>query len=84
MNKIFEGKIVSLKTDKTAVVEIVRYVPHRLYKKLLKRSKNFKADTGNVEVKLGDKVKIVETKPISKNKNFKVLEVVKWFSTERY
>jgi small subunit ribosomal protein S17 len=75
--KTFEGKIVSLKMNKTAVVEIVRRTPHPLYKKLLRRSKKFKADTAGLELVLGQKVKIVETKPIAKGKFFKVLEVVK-------
>lgn len=75
--KTFEGKIVSLKMNKTAVVEIVRRTPHPLYKKLLRRSKKFKADTNGLELVVGQKVKIAETKPIAKGKFFKVLEVVK-------
>jgi small subunit ribosomal protein S17 len=75
--KTFEGKIVSLKMNKTAVVEIIRRTPHPLYKKLLKRSKKFKADTGDLTLVLGQKVKIAETKPISKGKFFKVMEVIK-------
>jgi small subunit ribosomal protein S17 len=77
MHKTIDGKITSLKMNKTAIVEVVRYTPHRLYKKLLRRSKNFKADTEGVEVKVGDKVRIVETKPIAKGKFFKILEVLK-------
>lgn len=75
--KTFNGKVVSLKMQNTVVVEVGRKMPHPLYKKLLKRSKKFKADTNGIELKLGDKVKIVETKPISKDKSFKVLEVTK-------
>lgn len=75
--KVFEGKVVSLKMNKTAVVEIVRRTPHPLYKKLLRRSKRYKADTGDLTLVLGQKVKIVETKPISKGKFFKVTEVIK-------
>ena len=75
--KIFEGKIVSLKMNKTAVVEIVRRTPHPLYKKLLRRSKKYKADTAGLELVLGQKVKIAETKPMSKGNFFKVMEVVK-------
>ena len=75
--KTLEGKIVSLKMNKTAVVEIIRRTPHPLYKKLLKRSKKFKADTGDLTLVLGQKVKIAETKPISKGKFFKVMEVIK-------
>ena len=75
--KALEGKIVSLKMNKTAVVEIVRRTPHPLYKKLLRRSKRYKADTGDLTLTLGQKVKIAETKPISKGKFFKVMEVIK-------
>jgi small subunit ribosomal protein S17 len=75
--KTMEGKIISLKMNKTAVVEVVRYVPHKLYKKLLKRSKNFKVNKEGFELKLGDRVKISEVKPISKGKHFKITEVLK-------
>ncbi len=75
--KTFEGKIVSVKMNKTVVVEIVRRTPHPLYKKLLRRSKNYKADTAGLELIVGQKVKIAETKPMAKGKFFKVLEVIK-------
>ncbi len=77
MQKTFNGKIVSVKMQKTVLVEIVRKSPHPVYKKLLKRSRKFKADTAGFSLNLGDSVKIVETKPISKDKKFKVLEVLK-------
>ena len=75
--KIFEGKIVSIKMNKTVVVEITRRTPHPLYKKLIRRSKNFKADSGDQTLIVGQRVKIAETKPISKGKFFKVVEVLK-------
>ena len=75
--KTFQGKIISLKMNRTAVVEVTRRTPHPLYKKLLKKSTNFKADTGELNLLVGQKVKIVETKPISKGKFFKVMEVIK-------
>jgi len=75
--KALEGKIVSLKMNKTAVVEIVRRTPHPLYKKLLRRSKRYKVDTGNLALILGQRVKIVETRPIAKGKFFKVTGVIK-------
>ncbi|PIY93864.1 MAG: 30S ribosomal protein S17 [Candidatus Levybacteria bacterium CG_4_10_14_0_8_um_filter_35_23] len=77
MQKKLKGKIVSLKMQKTAVVEVPRIAPHPLYKKLVRRSTKIKADTGSLELKLGDQVIIIETKPISKDKKFKILEVVK-------
>ncbi len=75
--KTFSGKIVSTKMQNTAVVEVTRRTPHPLYKKLLKRSKKFKADTTGQKVTVGDTVIIAETKPISKDKHFKILEVKK-------
>ena len=77
MKKIFEGKIVSLKMQNTAVVEVLRRVPHPLYKKVLKRNKKHKADTAGLNLSVGDKVKIVEVRPISKDKHFKVMEKIK-------
>ncbi len=77
MKKTFKGKIISLNMQNTAVVEVTRKIRHPLYKKLLKRSKNFKADTGNLTLNVGDKVIISETRPISKDKFFVVTEVIK-------
>ncbi|MEK7186455.1 MAG: 30S ribosomal protein S17 [Patescibacteria group bacterium] len=77
MQKIFEGKITSLKMQNTAVVEVTRRKPHPLYKVLLKRSNKFKADTAGLELKVGDRVKIGEIRPMSKDKYFKITEVIK-------
>lgn len=74
MAKVLEGKIVSNKMNKTVVVEVTRRTPHVLYKKLIKRSKKFLADSGEQAYTVGQIVKIVETKPMSKNKHFKVME----------
>lgn len=77
MQKMFEGKVVSSKMQNTAVVEVFRRKPHPLYKSLLKRSTKFKVETGGYSVNVGDKVKIIETRPISKDKYFKIMEVIK-------
>ena len=77
MTRSFTGKVVSLKMNRTAVVEIVRRTPHPLYKKLIRRSNRIKADTGDLTLVLGQTVKISETKPISKEKFFRVTEVIK-------
>lgn len=77
MLKIFEGVVVSLKMQKTAVVEVTRVVPHPMYKKLIKKDKRIKADTVGLSLAVGDRVKIGQTKPISKLKAFKVLAVLK-------
>lgn len=77
MKKTLEGIIVSVKMAKTAVVKITRKFPHPLYKKLIKKDSNLNVDVGTFTLKVGDKVKITEVKPISKTKHFKVLEVIK-------
>lgn len=72
MAKTLKGTVVATKMQNTAVVEVSWKAPHPLYKKLLKRSKKHKVDTTGFEVKVGDVVTIVETKPISKDKHFKL------------
>ena len=75
--KKLEGKIVSVKMNNTVVVEIVRKTPHPLYRKIIKRSKNYKVDsTGFENLSEGNVVKIIETRPISKTKYFKVSEII--------
>ncbi len=77
MKKTFIGKIISLKMNKTAVVEVGRRQAHPLYKKLLRRSSKIKADTADLTLVVGQKVKISQTKPISKEKFFIVTKVIK-------
>ncbi len=77
MKKILEGIIVSLKMSKTAVVKITIVKEHPMYKKLVKKHKKIKADTSDLKLSLGDRVKMEETRPISKDKHFKILEVLK-------
>lgn len=77
MQKTFKGKIISLKMDKTAVVKVIRRRPHPLYRKLIVRSTNYKADTQGLTLVVGQTVKIGEVKPMSKGKFFKILEVIK-------
>lgn len=76
MAKIFEGIVVSLKMQNTAVVKVPRRFVHPLYKKVLKKSKKIKADTAGISLAIGDKVRIGEIRPLSKEKSFKVLEVL--------
>ena len=75
--KIFEGVVASLKMQKTAVVSILRKYPHPLYKKLIKKDNKINVDLANFALKIGDRVKIAETKPMSKTKHFKIVEVLK-------
>ncbi len=76
MAKVLTGKVISMKMQDTAVVEVSRRVPHPLYKKLLKKGKHFNVDTAGKSVEVGNEVKIVETKPISKTKYFAIKEVI--------
>ncbi|MFA6353694.1 MAG: 30S ribosomal protein S17 [Candidatus Paceibacterota bacterium] len=70
---ILKGVVVSDKMDKTIVVSVSRFVKHPLYGKFYKISKKYKAHDSNNQFKIGDKVEIVETRPISKDKRFKVV-----------
>jgi len=71
--KILKGEVVSDKMDKTVVVSVSRFVKHKKYKKYYKVSKRYKADDPENKFKIGDKVSIQETRPISKDKKFRVL-----------
>jgi small subunit ribosomal protein S17 len=77
MKKTLDGIIVSVKMQKTAVVKVTRTYPHALYKKLIKRDRNFNVDIGAFAPKTGDRVRIAESKPISKTKHFVIMEVTK-------
>lgn len=70
------GKVVSDEMDKTIVVSIETLVRHPLYKKIIKRTTKFKAHDENNECKVGDKVLIMETRPISKDKRWRLVEVL--------
>lgn len=70
------GKVVSDKMDKTVVVAIVDNVKHPLYNKIVKRTVRFKAHDENNECGVGDTVEIMETRPLSKDKYFRVLRII--------
>lgn len=72
--KRFSGKIVSNKMTNTVVVAIERLVPHKRYGKLLKATTKLKADTAGVSYNIGDIVVIEETRPVSRDKYFKVVK----------
>lgn len=76
MKKTFIGTVVSDKMTNTVVVEIVRSIPHPMYGKLIKKTNKLKADTNKMSVVTGDTVKIEETKPMSREKHFKVIEKI--------
>jgi small subunit ribosomal protein S17 len=76
MAKVLTGKVISTKMKNTVVVEVTRLFPHPLYKKLMKRSKNFKVNPNGHIINVGQTVKMQETMPISKDKHFKIIEVI--------
>lgn len=70
------GKVVSDKMDKTVVVAIEEHVKHPLYKKVVKRTYKLKAHDENNECAIGDIVRVMETRPISKDKRWRLVEIV--------
>lgn len=74
MSKTFKGIVVKDKMDKTVVVSVARYVKHPKYGKRYKVNKNYKAHDAENVFKIGDKVEIMEVKPISKDKKFVVVK----------
>ena len=76
LRKVKTGKVVSDKMDKTVVVEVVDSVQNPLYKKIVKRTAKFKAHDEKNECKIGDTVEITETRPLSKDKRWRVSEII--------
>lgn len=70
------GVVVSNSMDKTIVVAVERLVKHSFYKKYIKRTTKFKAHDNSNQCQVGDKVKIVETRPLSKTKRWRLVEIV--------
>ena len=76
LRKTRVGVVTSTKMDKTIVVEYVARVPHPKFKKIVKKSKKFYAHDENSTAKVGDKLRIVETRPLSKLKCWELVEVL--------
>jgi len=74
--KVRVGKVVSNKMDKTIVVAIEELVQHKLYKKSVKRTVKFKAHDENNEAQIGDRVQIMETRPLSREKRWRLVKIV--------
>lgn len=74
--KVREGVVVSDKMQKTVVVAIERRVPHPVYGKMVTRTAKFKAHDEENSAKVGDRVRITETRPLSKDKRWRVVEIV--------
>ena len=76
LRKTRTGKVISDKMDKTIVVAIEEHVKHPLYGKVVKRTYKLKAHDENNECKKGDTVKVMETRPLSKDKRWRLVEVI--------
>lgn len=74
--KVRVGTVVSNKMQKTIVVAIEELVQHKLYKKAVKRTVKFKAHDENNDANIGDKVSIMETRPLSKQKRWRLVQIV--------
>ena len=76
LRKTRTGKVVSDKMDKTIVVAVEDHVKHPLYNKIVKRTYELKAPDENNECKVGDTVKVMETRPLSKDKRWRLVEIM--------
>lgn len=74
--KLRIGKVVNNKMDKTVVVAVERSKPHPLYGKIIKSTKKYKVHDLNNECRIGDKVRIMETRPLSKEKRWRLVEII--------
>ena len=70
--RILSGVVVSSKSDKSIIVSVTRRIKHKLYKKIIRQTKKYHAHDENNQFNVGDSVSIIETKPISKLKKWKV------------
>ena len=76
LRKTRTGKVVSNKMDKTIVVAVVDNVKHPLYGKIVKRTYKLKAHDENNECNIGDRVKVMETRPLSKDNRWRLVEII--------
>ena len=76
LRKVMIGTVVSDKMDKTVVVAVETNVKHKLYGKIIKRTYKLKAHDEENSCKVGDKVKVMETRPLSKDKRWRIVEIM--------
>ena len=76
LRKTRTGKVISNKMDKTIVVAIEEHVKHPLYKKIVKDTYKLKAHDENNDCKIGDTVRVMETRPLSKDKRWRLVEII--------
>ena len=76
LRKTRSGKVISDKMDKTITVAVENHVKHPLYNKIVKRTYKLKAHDENNECNIGDTVKVMETRPLSKDKRWRLVEII--------
>lgn len=76
VRKVVTGKVVSDKMDKTVVVAVETLVRHPLYQRITRRTRKFKAHDEKNSCRIGDKVKLMETRPLSKEKRWRVVDIL--------
>lgn len=74
--KVLTGKVVSDKMDKTVVVAVETMVKHPLYQRIVRRTRKFKAHDEQNSCRVGDKVRMMETRPLSKEKRWRIIEIL--------
>lgn len=75
--KELKGLVISDKMDKSVIVQVERYIQHKMYKKYVKQYKKYHAHDEKNECRIGDEVQIIETRPLSKLKRFRVTQITK-------
>lgn len=76
MRKVITGRVVSDKMDKTVVVAVETMVKHPMYQRIIRRTRKFKAHDAENSCRIGDKVQLTETRPLSKEKRWRVTEIL--------
>jgi len=75
--KTFIGKVISDKMEKTIIVQVVRQISHPKYKRIIRKFSKFKVHDENSLAKVGNRVKIMETRPLSKEKRWRLVEIIR-------
>lgn len=76
MRKVLTGRVVSDKMEKTVVVAVETLVRHPMYQRIIRQTRKYKAHDEENNCRVGDKVKVMETRPLSKEKRWRVIEVL--------
>ncbi|OPX84417.1 MAG: 30S ribosomal protein S17 [Pelotomaculum sp. PtaB.Bin104] len=76
MRKVLTGRVVSDKMEKTVVVAVETLVRHPMYQRIIRQTRKFKAHDEDNTCRVGDKVKVMETRPLSKEKRWRVIEIL--------